>query len=237
MNPLLEVQTIERGSKASLAAGQSQRKKRIFILDDHPTVRQGVRRLIESQPDLEVCGEAESNDEALESLSTACADLAIVDLSLKDCSGIDFIKTARSRFPKLLTLVFSMHGDPSIIERVLKVGANGYVLKTESPDSLMEAIQQIFLGKNYLSKAMQKKLLDNEFPSGPVEKAPMSLLSDRELEVLQILAAGQPISKIACLMHLSIKTIEGYCAHIRKKFGLHNNHELIVEANRRLSGI
>lgn len=221
---------------AVLTPPQKQQNKRIFILEDHPMVRQGIRRLIESQQGLEVCGEGESSDEGLAALNTACADLAIVDLSLKDSSGLDFIKIAKSRYPALLTLVLSMHEDSAIIDRALKLGASGYVSKAESLDHLVDAVRHVLQGGHYLSEKAQKKLLDQEFSSHQEGSSDMVSLSDREFEVFQFLATGQPISKIANLLHLSIKTIEGYCAHIRKKLGLHNNQELIVEAGRRLSG-
>ena len=217
------------------AVEQRCQNKRIFILDDHPMVRKGIRKLIESQEGFEVCGEASSCDEALESIENIGSDLAIVDLSLKDSTGLDFIKTARSRHPKLKMLVLSMHEDPVIIERALKVGASGYVSKAESLDKLLDAIQQVLSGGHYLSEAVKKRLVDNEFSSTQKGETSMVTLSDRELEVFQILATGQAISKIAELLHLSVKTIEGYCANIRKKLGLDNNQALILEACRRFS--
>jgi DNA-binding NarL/FixJ family response regulator len=236
MKATSELQTAKRESSDEvLTVPQGHRNKRIFILEDHPMVRQGIRKLIESQQGFEVCGESESSDEGLAALSTACADLAIVDLSLKDSSGLDFIKTAKSRYPTLLTLVLSMHEDSSIIERALKFGASGYVSKAESLDRLIDAVQHVLRGEHYLSETVQKKLIDHEFSFRQEGGFPMFSLSDREFEVFQFLATGQPISKIAALLHLSVKTIEGYCAHIRKKLGLHNNQELIMEASRRLS--
>jgi DNA-binding NarL/FixJ family response regulator len=220
----------------STTVAQKHRNQRIFILDDHPMFRRGIRKLIESHQDFEVCGEASSNDEALEAMDKTYPDLAVVDLSLKDSTGLDFIKTARSRYPKLLTLVLSMHEDPAIIERALKVGASGYVSKTENPGHLLDAIEGVLKGGHYLSEVMKKKLVDNDFPSCEKSETSMSVLSDREFEIFQILATGQPISKIACLLGLNVKTIEGCCVHIRKKLGLSNNQALIVEASRRLSG-
>lgn len=237
MNLLSEWQTVASETKtAEMPVGQGRQKKKIFILEDHPMIRQGIRKLIESHRDFEVCGDAASGERALEFLSPLNPDLVIADLSLKDSSGIDFIKSARARFPNLRMLVFSMHEDPAIIERTLKIGANGYVSKVESLESLMDAIRQVLRGEHYLSGSMKKKLLDNEFSSKSEREASIASLSDREIEVLQMLATGQPISRIAFLMHLSVKTVDGYCAHIRKKLGLHNNQELIVEAGRRLPG-
>ena len=237
MNVLSELQTMKRESSDAVSkVPQGHPNKRILIVEDHPMVRQGIRKLIESQQGFEVCGESESSDEGLAALSAACADLAIVDLSLKESSGLDFIKTAKSRYPALLTLVLSMHEDSAIIERALKLGASGYVSKAESLDHLIAAVQHVLRGEHYLSETVQKKLLDHEFSSRQEGGTSMLSLSDREFEVFQLLATGQTISKIACLLHLSVKTIEGYCAHIRKKLGLHNNQELIMEASRRLSG-
>ncbi|MFZ5802853.1 MAG: response regulator transcription factor [Candidatus Omnitrophota bacterium] len=211
-------------------------RRRIFILDDHPMVREGIRKLIEEHPDLMVCGEAVSSREASEAVDRCCPDLVIVDLSLRDSIGLDFIKTTRARYPKIAILVLSMHEDPVIVERALKIGALGYVSKSEGLTTLFEGIYEVLGGRHYLSPIVKKKLVDNEFTSDESKGPSMAMLSDRELEVFQILAAGQPISKIAGLLHLSVKTVEGYCAHIRKKLGLTNNQALILEACRRFPG-
>lgn len=206
-------------------------KKKIVVVDDHPVCRKGIIQLLTMESDLEVCGEAESTDEALEIIDKNKPDLAIVDLSLKNSSGIDLIKIAKARFGQhLKMIVISMHEETLLVERAIRAGARGYVTKREAATHLISAVRSVLDGKFYLSDATKDKTLHSEF-AGENENS-MFLLSDRELEIFQLIGEGLTTSLIAKNLHLSIKTVEGYRANIRTKLNLKDNMELIRQAVR-----
>ena len=204
---------------------------RILIVDDHPLVRSGFAQLIGDCPDLEVCGEAADMAEALRLIDSDCPDLAIIDLSLAGGSGLDLIERIKSRNLDILMLVASMHDETLYAERVLTAGARGYINKQEAQESIIRAIRQVLAGKVYLSEAMTERLL-----SGLVdvrdEKRDIERLSNRELQVFELIGQGVPVSQIASQLNLSIKTIETHQAHIKKKLGLGSAHELTQRAIR-----
>jgi len=204
---------------------------RILIVDDHPLVRTGFSQLIGDCPDLEVCGEAADMAEALRLIDSDCPDLAIIDLSLAGGSGLDLIERIKSRNLDTLMLVASMHDETLYAERVLAAGARGYINKQEAQESIVRAIRQVLGGKVYLSEAMTERLL-----SGLVdvrdEKRDIERLSNRELQVFELIGQGVPVSQIASQLNLSIKTIETHQAHIKKKLGLGSAHELNQRAIR-----
>jgi DNA-binding NarL/FixJ family response regulator len=204
---------------------------RILIVDDHPLVRTGFAQLIGDCPDLEVCGEAADMAEALRLIDSDCPDLAIIDLSLAGGSGLDLIERIKSRNLDILMLVASMHDETLYAERVLAAGARGYINKQEAQESIIRAIRQVLAGKVYLSQAMTERLL-----SGLVdvrdEKRDIERLSNRELQVFELIGEGVPVSQIASQLNLSIKTIETHQAHIKKKLGLGSAHELNQRAIR-----
>ena len=204
---------------------------RILIVDDHPLVRTGFAQLIGDCPDLEVCGEAADMAEALRLIDSDCPDLAIIDLSLAGGSGLDLIERIKSRNLDILMLVASMHDETLYAERVLTAGARGYINKQEAQESIIRAIRQVLAGKVYLSQAMTERLL-----SGLVdvrdEKRDIERLSNRELQVFELIGEGVPVSQIASQLNLSIKTIETHQAHIKKKLGLGSAHELNQRAIR-----
>ena len=204
---------------------------RILIVDDHPLVRTGFAQLIGDCPDLEVCGEAADMAEALRLIDSDCPDLAIIDLSLAGGSGLDLIERIKSRNLNVLMLVASMHDETLYAERVLAAGARGYINKQEAQESIIRAIRQVLAGKVYLSQAMTERLL-----SGLVnvrdEKRDIERLSNRELQVFELIGEGVPVSQIASQLNLSIKTIETHQAHIKKKLGLGSAHELNQRAIR-----
>ena len=204
---------------------------RILIVDDHPLVRAGLAQLIGDCPDLEVCGEAADMAEALRLIDSDCPDLAIIDLSLAGGSGLDLIERIKSRNLDILMLVASMHDETLYAERVLTAGARGYINKQEAQESIIRAIRQVLAGKVYLSEAMTERLL-----SGLVdvrdEKRDIERLSNRELQVFELIGEGVPVSQIASQLNLSIKTIETHQAHIKKKLGLGSAHELNQRAIR-----
>ncbi|MCP4876216.1 MAG: response regulator transcription factor [Gammaproteobacteria bacterium] len=204
---------------------------RILIVDDHPLVRTGFAQLIGDCPDLEVCGEAADMAEALKQVETTSPDLAIIDLSLAGGSGLDLIERIKSRNKSILMLVASMHDETLYAERVLAAGARGYINKQEAQDSIIRAIRQVLSGKVYLSQHMTDRLLSGMVDSTG-EKRDIDSLSNRELQVFELIGEGVSSSQIAEQLNLSIKTIETHQAHIKKKLGLDSAHELNQRAIR-----
>ncbi len=204
---------------------------RILIVDDHPLVRTGFAQLIGDCPDLEVCGEAADMAEALRLIDSDSPDLAIIDLSLAGGSGLDLIERIKSRNPDILMLVASMHDETLYAERVLAAGARGYINKQEAQENIIRAIRQVLAGKVYLSEAMTERML-NGLVDVRDEKRDIERLSNRELQVFELIGQGVPVSQIASQLNLSIKTIETHQAHIKKKLGLGSAHELNQRAIR-----
>jgi len=204
---------------------------RILIVDDHPLVRTGFSQLIGDCPDLEVCGEAGDMAEALKQVDATSPDLAIIDLSLAGGSGLDLIERIRSRNKDILMLVASMHDETLYAERVLAAGARGYINKQEAQDSIIRAIRQVLSGKVYLSQQMTDRLLSGMVDANG-EKRDIDSLSNRELQVFELIGEGVSSSQIAEQLNLSIKTIETHQAHIKKKLGLGSAHELNQRAIR-----
>ena len=204
---------------------------RILIVDDHPLVRTGFAQLIGDCPDLEVCGEAADMAEALRLINSDCPDLAIIDLSLAGGSGLDLIERIKSRNQDVLMLVASMHDETLYAERVLAAGARGYINKQEAQENIIRAIRQVLAGKVYLSEAMTERML-NGLVDVRDEKRDIERLSNRELQVFELIGQGVPVSQIASQLNLSIKTIETHQAHIKKKLGLGSAHELNQRAIR-----
>jgi DNA-binding NarL/FixJ family response regulator len=204
---------------------------RILIVDDHPLVRTGFAQLIGDCPDLEVCCEAADMAEALRLIDNSSPDLAIIDLSLAGGSGLDLIERIKSRNPDILMLVASMHDETLYAERVLAAGARGYINKQEAQENIIRAIRQVLAGKVYLSEAMTERLL-NGLVDVRDEKRDIERLSNRELQVFELIGQGVPVSQIASQLNLSIKTIETHQANIKKKLGLGSAHELNQRAIR-----
>ena len=204
---------------------------RILIVDDHPLVRTGFSQLIGDCPDLEVCGEAGDMAEALKQIDATSPDLAIIDLSLAGGSGLDLIERIKSRNKDILMLVASMHDETLYAERVLAAGARGYINKQEAQDSIIRAIRQVLSGKVYLSQQMTDRLLSGMVDANG-EKRDIDSLSNRELQVFELIGEGVSSSQIAEQLNLSIKTIETHQAHIKKKLGLGSAHELNQRAIR-----
>ncbi len=204
---------------------------RILIVDDHPLVRTGFAQLIGDCPDMEVCGEAGNMAEALKLVDRTQPDLAIIDLSLAGGSGLDLIEHIKSRDHNVLMLVASMHDETLYAERVLAAGARGYVNKQEAQDRIIQAIRQVLAGKVYLSQAMTDRLLCSMVDAN-LEKRDIESLSNRELQVFELIGQGVSGGAMAKKLHLSVKTIETHQAHIKKKLGLSSAHELHQRAIR-----
>ena len=203
----------------------------ILIVDDHPLVRAGFAQLIGDTPDLKVCGEAGDMASALQLLNTITPDLAIIDLSLAGGSGLDLIEHIKARNSEILMLVASMHDESLYAERVLAVGARGYINKQEAQEKIIPAIRQVLNGKVYLSEKMTERILNN-MVSGSDDKQGIDLLSNRELQVFEMIGQGITPAKMATRLNLSVKTIETHQAHIKKKLGLTSAHKLTHRAIR-----
>jgi DNA-binding NarL/FixJ family response regulator len=204
---------------------------RILIVDDHPLVRTGFAQLIGDTHDLEVCGEASNMADALELVTSLKPDLAIIDLSLAGGSGLDLIEHIKARDSDVLMLVASMHDEALYAERVLSAGARGYVNKQEAQDRIIQAIRQVLEGKVYLSDRMTERMLSG-MVDGKSEKRDIESLSNRELQVFEMIGQGTATGKMAKHLNLSVKTIESHQAHIKKKLGLSSAHELTHRAVR-----
>ncbi len=203
----------------------------ILIVDDHPLVRAGFAQLIGDTYDLEVCGEAGTMSEALELTANLKPDLAIIDLSLADGSGLDLIEHLKAKDEGTRMLVASMHDETLYAERVLAAGARGYVNKQEAPDKIVLAIRQVLDGKVYLSERMTERLISH-MVNGKPEKRDLDSLSNRELQVFEMIGEGVSTGKMAEHLNLSIKTIETHQSRIKKKLGLTSAHELTHRAIR-----
>lgn len=204
---------------------------RILIIDDHPLVRTGFAQLIGDAPDLEVCGEAGSMSDGLDLAISLKPDLAIIDLSLAGGSGLDLIDHIKARDPDILMLVASMHDEELYAERVLAAGARGYVNKQEAQDRIVQAIRLVLSGKVYLSERMTERMISGMI-GGNSEKRDIDTLSNRELQVFELIGQGISTSKMANHLNLSVKTIETHQAHIKQKLGLSSAHELTHRAVR-----
>lgn len=211
-------------------ANSMSSKCRIFLVDDHPIVRQGLALFIEREPDMVVCGEADGAISALQAIPEAMPDFVVLDISLNGPDGLDLLKTLRAKYPNLPVLILSMHDESAYAERALRAGANGYIMKQEATEKVLTAIREILHGEVYLSERLTKRMLQR-FAHGSVRPGdPLSKLSDRELEVYRLIGVGHGTRQIADELHVSAKTIESYQAHIKEKLSLRNARELVQHA-------
>jgi DNA-binding NarL/FixJ family response regulator len=217
---------------ASKAQVRSQAgKDKVFLVDDHPIVRQGLALLIDREADLCVCGEADGGSGVLQTIAELRPNIVVLDISLNGPDGIDILKTLRMREPALPVLVLSMHDEVTYAERALRAGANGYIMKQEATERVLVAIRRILRGEVYLSDRLTSRMLQNFVGgSAPSADSPVSSLSDRELEVFRLIGEGHATRQIADELHISIKTVESYQAHIKEKLALRNARELVQHA-------
>ncbi|MGN6369207.1 MAG: response regulator transcription factor [Phycisphaerae bacterium] len=210
------------------AAPVATNKKKIFIVDDHPIVRQGLMQLINNEPDLTICGQGEDAYQALKLIRQLKPDVTLLDISLKDTGGIELLKEMRAQDPELKVLILSMHDESLYAERALRAGARGYVMKQEAPQILLGAIRKVLKGEVYVSDKMSAVLLQrmvgNRKPEGAL---PMDRLTDREMEIFRMIGAGMTVKEIAEKLFLSAKTIEAHREHIKEKLGLKTSAELL----------
>lgn len=208
-------------------------KKTILIVDDHPMMREGLAQLIEHEPDLAVGGQADNAGQALDAISAQPPDLAVVDISLPDRSGLELIKDLHTLHPGLPILVVSMHDESLFAERVLRAGGRGYIMKQEGGKKLMQAIRQVLNGQIYVSEKMSARILELFSGRRPETTDPVvERLSDREFEVFQLVGQGQGTRQIAQRLHLSVKTVEVHRANIKKKLELKTGADLVRHAIR-----
>src|ERR1700737_662001 len=208
-------------------------RSRIFLVDDHPLVREWLTNLINEQRDLVVCGEAENAAQALAGIAATAPNLVIVDISLNAASGLELIKDLGIQYPAVATLVLSMYEEELYAERAMRAGARGYVRKRETSKNILAAIRRILEGGIYvsekLSNAMALKFLKGKEGVG-LSRSRVEELSDRELQVFHLLGQGRSTSQIADELHLSLKTIQAYCVRAKEKLGLGTAAELVREA-------
>ena len=200
----------------------------ILIVEDHPIFRMGLKEMINHEPDMTVCGEAEAVDEAVELVKACRPDLAIVDLSLKESNGMDLVREISDHYPSCACLVLSMHDEALHAERCLLAGARGYIMKQEASDSVVTAIRQILAGQIHVSPRIMSRLL-NLFRQKPdlAHASPLARISDRELEIFRLIGRGLSSKQIAMQLNISIKTVGTYRERIKEKLNLSNASELV----------
>ncbi len=216
-------------TKTALAAGPP--KSRILIVEDHPVTREGFAHLINCQSDLETCGETDTAAKALVLIAVQKPDLAIVDISLPGGNGLELIKNMKSLHPAVPVLVLSTHDEWLYAERALRAGAKGYIMKQAPTREVMEAVRLVLRGEMYASEAMRSRMVYRHL-HGPKSLPPTAIesLTDRELEVFQLIGAGCTTRQIAGSLHLSISTVETHRAHIKEKLGIENATALVRRA-------
>lgn len=208
-------------------------KTRILLVDDHPLVREWLANLIHEQPDLVVCGEAATASKAMELIAANAPDIVVVDLSLRSGSGLDLLKNIKAIKPCTATIVLSMHEESVYAERALRAGARGYVMKREGTGQIVSSIRRVMRRKLAISEAVASSLTERFIDGAPsVSESPLEELSDRELQVFQMLGEGNETRQIAESLNISIKTGQAYCARIKEKLKLTNATELLREAIR-----
>ena len=205
-------------------------KRTIFVVDDHPVVRWGYISLINLEPDLEVCGEADTAFEALDKIPETNPDLAIVDISLEGMNGIELTKQLQVLHPDLPVLIVSMHDEVLYGDRALRAGARGYIMKREVRTKIVEAIRRLLSGGTYLSNQMSTRLLDQYQGGRFDERSPIERLSDRELEVFELYGRGYSTREIAEALFISRKTVESHRNRIKDKLGIESTAQILQRA-------
>jgi DNA-binding NarL/FixJ family response regulator len=207
-------------------------KRTVFVVDDHPIVREGLAQMINRESDLTVCGEAQEKHGALQMIDALKPDILIVDISLNGPDGLDLLKNIRTKDPSLPVLILSMHDESIYAERALRAGANGYIMKQEATEKVLVALRRILSREIYVSSRVASKMLHQFVGGSPTMRthSPLDGLSDRELEVLRLMGDGHATRQIAEELHLSVKTVESYQAHLKEKLSLKNLRELVQYA-------
>jgi len=222
---------LTRKTSAAKVASASGARCKVLIVDDHPLTRLGMARMIELEPDLAVCGEADSPATALAAMQSLKPRVVLADLSMPGGEGLEMIKDITTRHPDATVLVVSMHDEIIYAERALRAGAQGYLMKTEAPRKLIEAIRRVLQGRIYLSEKMAGRILD-VFSGRSVNNSVMGKLTDREFEVFNLLGQGLTTREIGRHLRVSAKTVETHRLHIREKLQISTGPALIQHAVR-----
>jgi DNA-binding NarL/FixJ family response regulator len=208
-----------------------KRKRRVLIVDDHPIVRQGLRRVMENEDDLVVCGEAESARDARTAIKELNPDVVIADISLKQGDGIELVRDVRAHYPTLPILVLSMHDETIYAERMLSAGANGYIMKQAASDQFLASVRRVLEGGIYVSEAVGSNMIQKFAAGGAYISAnPIDRLSNRELQILHMIGKGMSTRETAQSLNLSIKTIESHRQRIKRKLNLATGTQLVQYA-------
>ncbi len=207
-------------------------KRRVVIVEDHPMFREQLRLLINREPDLLVCGEADHVAEGIEVIERTRPHLAIVDITLKGSGGLDLLKDLQAREIDLPVLVLSMHDESLYAERALRAGARGYITKQEASGKVMIAIREVLRGEIYLDPRVMRRMLDKMVGKGMEGRAPIDRLTDRELEVFELIGEGRTTREIGTRLHVGLTTVDTYRARIKEKLRLENAARLHAEASR-----
>jgi DNA-binding NarL/FixJ family response regulator len=210
---------------------ETKNRSRVFIVDDHPVVRDGLKNLIEQEEDLMVCGEAADAATALKTIPQISPDVALVDLSLEHSSGLELVKDIKHQYPELSVIVLSMHDELVYGERAVRSGARGYLMKGESSQRVVSALRSVLRGEVFLSERLMAQIA-SRLGHAKTTRPPIERLSDRELEVFQMLGQGTSTTAIAEKLSLSVKTVQMYVARAKEKFGVTSARELMREAVR-----
>lgn len=210
-------------------SGKKKSKKSVFIVDDHPVVRQGLTQFINGEDDLYVCGDAEDANSAIRDINSLKPDIVIADISLKGISGIELTAAIRSRF-NIPVLILSMHDENLYAERAIRAGAAGYIMKKESMEKVIAAIHEVLKGKIYLQADLKERLLSKLLKISQELESPLECLTNREIEVFRLIGLGLSTRHIARELALSVKTIETYRERIKRKLDLKDSAELIQYA-------
>jgi len=222
---------------ATVTKSKEPPRKRIFLVDDHPMMRDGMGRLIDSEPGFMCCGGAKSAEEAISEISRCKPDLVVTDITLPNRSGLELIKDLAASNPELPVFVYSMHDENFYAERALRAGARGYLMKEAGSEKMLEAIRQILAGEVSVSPAMASKILKGfSAPQPRGSHSPVHSLTDREFDVFQLIGQGKSTKEIAAKLHLSHKTVAVHRGHIKEKLGLTSSSELVHQAIRWAEG-
>ena len=206
---------------------------RILLVEDHPVVRESLKKIIQQETSLSVCGEADDCKQALAMVEATKPHLVILDLTLRDSHGLELIKNLREQHPKVLSLIFSMHEETLHAERAIRAGARGYIAKQESPAKILLAIRQVLSGEIYWSEKAAARIASKiALRSRPSDDFSMELLTDRELQVFELMGLGQSTREIANALHIDASTVDTYAARIKEKLNLKSRLELLQYAIR-----
>ncbi len=213
--------------KSPPAAGTTATRKKILIVDDHPMMREGLRSVIQNEPDMVVCAEVENARQALDAAGKLSPDLALVDITMPGKNGLELVKDLKALHPRLAILAISMHDESFYAERMLRAGASGYITKHQPPEELVKAIRQVLDDRVYVSSEVSEKFLRRFSGQSVRSEWPTEVLTDREFEIFQMIGEGKSVKEIARQLQLSGKTVAVHNANIRQKLNLKTTSQLI----------